>query len=289
MAQARQLKAYLTFYDQVLADYLSQLAGVRALFSLRKDVAHTYFSQYVDGVAGVRGVFEDEFYADPARLKDDLLHARLTEDESRFQDRRNRVLDHLMARFGEQFTDYVLMMFTLEGNPLKTGEELIADKIDFLREYPVVSRERHKAFNHLPQTAAGIWNTDNVSGLEKRVSRLAGFDDYSRRDLACPHVFDALFLAAPVGGQFRVEVRNAAGTAIFQSAELFPTAAAATSAARTLYPSIRREASYQLDTGGGANQVRYRIAAGGVTLRSMATFATEADAFRKHARDHRPL
>lgn len=280
VTQARQLKAYLTFYDQVLADYLSQLAGVRALFSLRKDVAHTYFSQYVDGIAGVRGIFEDEFYADPARLRDDLLHARLTEDEARFQDRRNRVLDHLMARFGEQFTDYVLMMFTLEGNPLKTGEALIADKIDFLREYPVVSRERHKAFNYRPETAAGIWNTDNVSGLEKRVSRLAGFDDYSRRDLACPHVFDALFLAAPVGGQFRVEIRNAAGTAIFQSAELLPTAAAATSAARTLYPSIRHDTSYQLDAGGGANQVRYRIAAGSVTLRSTATFATEADAFR---------
>jgi len=112
------------------------------------------------------------------------------------------------------------------------------------------------------------------------VSRLAGLDDYSRRDLACPHVFDALFRAAAVGSQFRVEIRNAAGAPIFQSVELFPAAAAAMNAARTLYPSIRHEASYQLDASGGVNQIRYRIVAGGVTLRHTATFATEADAVR---------
>jgi hypothetical protein len=280
VTQARQLKAYLTFYDQVLADYLGQLANVRTLFSLRKEVAQTYFSQYLDGVAGVRGIFDDEFYVNKARLRDDLLHARLTEDEALFQDRRNRALDHLMARFAEQFTDYVLMMFTLEGDPLKTGEDLIADKIDFLREYPVLSRDRHKAFNYRPETAAGVWNTENVSGLEKRVSRRAGLDGYSRRDLACPHVFDALFRAAAVGSQFRVQIRSAAGAVIFQSVELFPTAAAAMSAARTLYPLIRLEASYQLDATGGANQIRYRIAAGGVTLGHTGTFATEGDAVR---------
>jgi hypothetical protein len=44
-AQALQLQGYLLFYDRLLADYFSQLANIRHLFSLRQDdSAHTYFS-----------------------------------------------------------------------------------------------------------------------------------------------------------------------------------------------------------------------------------------------------
>ncbi len=34
-----------------------------------------------------------------------------------------------------------------------------------------------------------IWNTDNVSGLQKRVSRLLGFENYDRRNLVHPEPF----------------------------------------------------------------------------------------------------
>jgi hypothetical protein len=278
VAQAHQLKAYLTFYDQVLADYLAQLANVRRLFSLDETLKQTYFAQFVRDVAGVRARFEDEIYVDKAVLQAVLQRAGLIEDEALFQDRRNRLLDHLIARFAEQFTDYVLMMFALEGDPLKTGEALIDDKIDFLREYPVVSRERQKAFNDRPEAPAQIWQTKNVSGLQKRVSRLAGIDDDSRRDLACARVFDVLFTVVPVGNQFRLEIRGATGTPIFQSAELFATAAAAQARARQLHPFMRQEASYQVDITGGTGQVRYRITAGGATLQHAGTFPAELDA-----------
>jgi hypothetical protein len=205
-AQARQLKTYLTFYDQVLADYLAQLAGVQRLFSLDTTLRQTYFSQYLTGIAPVRTQFEDEFYVDKAELQALLAGARLIEDEELYQDRRNRILDHLMARFAEQFTDYVLMMFDLQGDPLKTGEGLIEDKIDFLREYPVVSRERGRGSNIGPEDPAEIWDTENVAGLQKRVSRLLGISDYSRRDLACPEVLASLFSIAEDAAKFRVAV-----------------------------------------------------------------------------------
>ena len=111
VAQARQLKAYLTFYDQVLADYLAQLGNVRRLFSLDKTLQQSYFSQYLSNIPGVRDLFEDEFYVDKSVLQDNVQRNHLTEDEELYQDRRNRLLDHLTARFAEQFTDYVLMMF----------------------------------------------------------------------------------------------------------------------------------------------------------------------------------
>lgn len=58
-AQAKQLKAFLLFFDQLLAGYLSQLANIRNLFSMTPDShrrashRHTYFSQRLDSVANV--------------------------------------------------------------------------------------------------------------------------------------------------------------------------------------------------------------------------------------------
>jgi hypothetical protein len=280
VAQARQLKAYLTFYDQVLADYLAQLANVRRLFSLDKNLKRTYFSQYLEGIAGVRGAFEDEMYVDKTVLQNDMQRTRLTEDEALFQARRNRVIDHLTARFAEQFTDYVMLMFSLQGDRLKTGETLIEDKIDFLREYPVVSRERNKAFNYRPENSAEIWDTQNVSGLEKRVSRLTGIDDYRRRDLACAKVFDRLFRTRRVDSNFRLEIKDGQNAIIFKSVEQFSGRNAARQEAARLYPFMRQANAYQVDTSGGTGSVRYHITGGGTSLANDKNFDTEADAFQ---------
>ncbi len=278
VAQARQLKAYLTFYDQLLADYLSQLANVRRLFSLDKGLAQTYFSQYLSEIAGVRQAFEDEFYIDKTALQDVVQRNRLTENEEIFFDRRNRFLDHLTARFAEQFTDYVLLMFSLDGDRLKADKQLVEDKIDFLREYPVISRERNKAFNYRPQDPADIWDSDNVSGLEKRVARLLGIADYDRRDLACEDLFAELFSTRSIGGQFRVEIKDAQNVILFKSQELFPTRDDALLEAAKIFPSIRHEQAYQVDASGGQGQVFYRISGGGASLRHDQLLDTEADA-----------
>lgn len=44
-ARIRQLRAFLLFFEQPLADYLAQLSHVADLFSLREDLPHTYFYQ----------------------------------------------------------------------------------------------------------------------------------------------------------------------------------------------------------------------------------------------------
>ncbi len=67
----------------------------------------------------------------------------IVEDIKTFHDRRNRFLDHVAARFAEQFSDYVLLMYHLDKK--KAPGELIDDKTAFLQDYPVVSSERGKA------------------------------------------------------------------------------------------------------------------------------------------------
>ena len=281
VARARQLKAYLTFYDQLLADYLGQLANVRRLLSLDKGLSQTYFPRVLREISGVRESFDDEFFVDKAALEDAMKEGGLWEDEDGFQRRRNRFLNHLMARFAEQFTDYVLMMFDLDGDPLKTGRGVIEDKIDFLREYPRISRERYRAFNYSAEDEALQWDTsENVSGLERRVSRLVGIDDYSRSDLACPDLWRQVLRTRKVGAKHRVVVRSDENKLLFRSVELFDTPAAARAAAKKLFVHMRDEDAYAVDDSGGTGAVMYTVSGGGVTLTQDEKFNTEADAYQ---------
>ncbi|BCL33736.1 hypothetical protein [Nostoc sp. MS1] len=187
-AQARQLKGYLVFFDQLLANYFSQLAHVRDLFSWEIDPNHqeeirdknqssqkrqTYFIQALD--------FPDR----PAILDDNYLQFLEEElDTAAYRDRRNRFLDHLLGRFAESFSDYVLLNYqmTQQHSDREQHEaEIIQDKANFLKDYPALSRDRFRAFNYC--NLHEVWNTENVSGFKKRVSRLLGIDDVRRRDL----------------------------------------------------------------------------------------------------------
>lgn len=193
-AQARQLKAYLRFFDQLLANFFSQLAHAKDLFSLDTGLSRTYFGQYVEQPDGGMDIYRDaatlkKVFAPPAPADaENVREARalLLETPGTFDERRNRFLDHLMARFAESFNEYVLMLYRYrnadEYEEIDTGE-LIKDKIAFLKDYPVISRERGQAFNYLE----AAWGTENVSGLEKRLARLSGIDDFTRRFLFCLH------------------------------------------------------------------------------------------------------
>ena len=278
IAEARQLKGYLAFFDQVLADYLGQLANLRRLYSLDKTLDRTWFSQYLTGIAGSLQDFEDEFFVDKAKLEDDLNRVRLTETEEAFLERRNRVLDHLIARFAERFADYAFLSFRLSGDRLRTSAELIGDKIDFLAEYPKLSRERGQGANVRPESAAAIWDSDNISGLERRAGRLMGVDDLTRRNLHCAAHFGALFGTLRSGNVFRVVIRDAANALLFASQETFPNAAAALAAAQAAYPTLRDKDALDISQTQGATTHTLSIVSGPNPLTHNKTFDTEQDA-----------
>ncbi|NQD38309.1 diguanylate cyclase [Permianibacter sp. IMCC34836] len=171
--QAKQLKAYLLFFDQLMADYLAQLAHARDLLSTEPTLLRSYFYQAV----GEAGAFAD-IYADADMVA--MIESEV-EDPSVLVERRNRFLDHLISRFAERFHEYAAIMSSNLGS---TAETLVADKCAFLREYPVISGERALAYNYGLDTPTDIWNSDNVAGLEKRIARLLGIRNYSRRNLS---------------------------------------------------------------------------------------------------------
>ena len=60
--------------------------------------------------------------------------------------------------------------------------DLVFDKIDFLQRIPELSRNRAAAFDYAAP-APNMWDTDNVSGYEKRVAALLGIPNHRRRTL----------------------------------------------------------------------------------------------------------
>ncbi|SOD92831.1 hypothetical protein SAMN06269250_4209 [Spirosoma fluviale] len=163
-AQAKQLKAYLMVFEQLLGNTLSQVAHSGKLFSLESSINKTYYGRLFDKTA-------IEGYTDivSASLTSDVLQ-ELVESGPEFEERRNRFLDHLLARFGEQFSEYALMLTTLEGQHI-AQKRLIDDKISFLKAYPTISHDRGKAFNYQKNQN----NPANASGLKRRISLLLGY------------------------------------------------------------------------------------------------------------------
>ena len=224
--QARQLKTYLLFYEQLFTNYLAQLANTKKLFSFRQTVdrdAVEVLRTLIDGMTpakvsslkhadyGIRSktyfvqaLSESEIadlenlYADFAMYPGKLYE--MTESPELFSERRNRFLDHLLARFCEEMTEYSLTLFQMNNRHVKgdllAGLQLIGDKEALLNDYPKLSRDRGKGFNYKPvvpfipedPSDAGTWNTANIAGMKHRVARLLGMAGTKLDFLALQHL-----------------------------------------------------------------------------------------------------
>jgi hypothetical protein len=199
VAQQRQLKGYLMFYEQLLADFLSQLTNAHRLYSIT-DLKKTYHARFLSDIKDIEPLYRT---SSTGVMLEELINdaslgpgwQKLYESREGFEERRNRFLDHLLARFGESFNDYALMMYRINYTE-RTEEridagELIKAKTRSLSDYHIVSSERGKAFCYFPQKPDftpdmdKLWDTENVSGLERRICLLTGIPDYSRRYLYC--------------------------------------------------------------------------------------------------------
>ncbi len=157
-AQQQQLKGYLMFFEQLLGDFHAQLTNAKSLFST-DEIRQTYFAQYLGRILEIDGVLHSDLEKaisnDPMDSLSQELWQKLYENQSQFFERRNKFLDHLLARFAESFNDYALLMYriNLENISLEKIEpqEIIDIKIRTLKAYPEISYSRALAFNYFPQ------------------------------------------------------------------------------------------------------------------------------------------
>lgn len=182
-AQSKQLKAYLLLFEQILANGFSQMAHFDQVFSLDEAVTKTIFTKFIDenllAISSIDDVANYKLYVPSLPVFDANELDKLAESEEEKLLRRNKFLDHLLARFGESFTEYALLMTELssESDDYFTAkkisyEKLIKDKIRFLKDYPLMSREKAKAFNYLDEVK--VEGLQNIAGLKRRIAHLLG-------------------------------------------------------------------------------------------------------------------
>lgn len=181
---ATQLKGYLFFFEQILADYLAQLTNFYKLFSIADQVDTTYFHQIpmVPNRDTLLRTNQDE--SDLQKAVDEI--GRVFDPVT---DRRNRALDHLLARFGEEFLAeayHTIMRNAVEENQEKYEHELIKAKLRFLRNVVELGRDRGKGLDYLDYKG-GQNPQDFVthsSSLQKRLALLFNMRDHQHLSLA---------------------------------------------------------------------------------------------------------
>jgi hypothetical protein len=181
---SRHLKAYLFFYEQIMADYLAQLTNFYQLFSLKDEIPQTYFHQ-------VPRVPNQDWLLKPGQTVEDLQEAldRIGASFDPISDRRNRALDHLLARFGEEFLSEAYNAITrnaIEETQQKYEDELIKAKLRFLANVVELGRDRGRGLDYLSY-AGGQESSDFVThntALQKRLALLFNMKDHQHVSLA---------------------------------------------------------------------------------------------------------
>jgi len=65
-----------------------------------------------------------------------------------------------------------------------SDEIILNNKEVFLKEYKDISAERGLGYNYYTQPDSELWDTSNISGVQKRIARLLGIQNYDRRNLS---------------------------------------------------------------------------------------------------------
>ncbi|SEB37442.1 hypothetical protein SAMN04489761_0254 [Tenacibaculum sp. MAR_2009_124] len=201
VAQSRQLKGYLTLFDQVLTNQFAQLANAHQLFSFKNSISGTpfdrenyynkqdkfeklhqkypvpyesfsptYFYQSLyDSVSDIRPLLKhnkefnfsnevisaselehdswEEYKEDPYNSYIWGVKAIVEDDDDNLQ-RRNKILDHLLARHGESplYINNLCNTSILTGNIFK---DRVIVKSSYLQNYQKLSYNRAKGYNYL--------------------------------------------------------------------------------------------------------------------------------------------
>ncbi len=197
VAQSRQLKAFLMFFEQVLANSLSQLANISQLFSTDTSGAGaTYYAQPLYSVPDAKYILKAFTAENPGvstvdweRFKSDAENAfiralhKFIETDEQYKDRKKRVFDHLLARFNialDKHPVYLYEFYYDRENAEKRIDLEIAWKAAILQHLTVFTGNRMKAENYF--ALHDDENTEN--GFRKKMSLLLHIRNGARRRLS---------------------------------------------------------------------------------------------------------
>lgn len=193
-AQAKQLKAYLLFFEQIITNFFAQLDNLNLLFSI-ENIDYTFFSQPLKNVPGIEFLYQPfinkcleknidindtkllkiewKQYLNEKFVEIEDFIQNIVENREVFYKRRNSILDHLLARLGYEFLDYKYNT----NNDANIEESQIEAKLRILNNYQEITKNRGKAFKNI---FADLEDETNISGFEFLLNNLLNLKSNSK-------------------------------------------------------------------------------------------------------------
>jgi len=176
-AQAKQLKGYLLFFEQIMANYLAQLSNIGDVLSIELDKTdpNTYYENSLYNVPDVKYLLKEFSSKYPGMSaqdwdnfkKDDengyiLALKESLENEGTFHQRKNQLFDHFLARFNEFLTPFPVQLYCSLYETYLNDSKISTElnwKSSVLKNIPKFGSGRFRAFNYLKSTkSAKQWD-----------------------------------------------------------------------------------------------------------------------------------
>jgi hypothetical protein len=160
-AQANQLRGYLALFDQLLANEYAQLGQLASLFSAADGSPRTYFAQPVASLDPDRvPILAPDV---DGRALDELVEPEGSAAAPAALQRRNRLLNHLLARFAEAITDDPQeASAAVPADPDTLPARLLDAKRQFLQDIARLGAARGTGMNYLDPAATPPALADRV-------------------------------------------------------------------------------------------------------------------------------
>jgi hypothetical protein len=206
--QIKQLKAYVMLFEQIIADHQSQLAHLGELLSFNsgvkvaKPLCNTYYAQGLYDSPGAELILKafdvyknrnsyldqypstnwNEFKADPFNLYEDRLAKSKASEKVNIR-RKNQMLSHVLARYGQQYN----LESLLELNPRYGNYKLarVENISALLKNFALYGGNLSRSYflpEHLKKrkrtSKLKAIRTDLFSGLEYKMGLLFQLNNY---------------------------------------------------------------------------------------------------------------
>ena len=181
-ARARQLKAYLLVFEQLQVNFLANINSIKTLFSTQTDPPVSYSVQTLNEqqIGDLSAVYPSEAGE---------VFGRIVAGFDDYDERKSRLLDYMLALYGEHFSQNSLRHFNYYYSNDEVKQAVVANKAAYLESIVELGRDRAAASDY---SASPIGQSR--CGQASRVAMLLGFEQRQARPLTAAIVDNGLDL-----------------------------------------------------------------------------------------------
>ncbi|MEE9361201.1 MAG: hypothetical protein V3U92_01235 [Cellulophaga sp.] len=184
-AQANQLKAYLLPFDQLMADFLSQLTHLYNIYDVHGKEIQSYFYQELEDMPQLLQLIKrNDFLSDEEVLKEwgETLEKLNTRFDRNALERLNVVANSLLARYSEEFPVYALKNINegAYGKKVNDDDDDDDDDDEFERRLLYLKRKLISNYGYLSYYRAKSFD------YTQRVTSIKNISEETEKKLAPP-------------------------------------------------------------------------------------------------------